>query len=411
MADLQWGTQFYRNRMDTTWAYSGSYNDQPVVIKYHRFFTAQDLSRACERAEAQNRLVDEGIVRLIRHIPQTEGQEYRLTVVLERMQTDLESELSSRKSWGYHWDERELWGYIWTVVQGLAYAQELQVCHRNIQPDTLFLSFGNILKISNFGKARISDITVSVQSTDIPYYASPELKASLMSHSPIPDFNPYQSDVYSLGLVLLQMIVLSPSPELCSCAVSQTATSELVAALPVSSSLQSLLGEMLQVQGRMDFLQLRTYVTGRLASVEASVPQAEDYSTPDGDLDPTVLLWMLHDVEVLQTALELTFKRNIGLNFICTIDLTCAICQKHYTVDTGRARDEESYFVCEEKCREEAVRQEKTFSQSQKEQMRVKKQPKVCKNPLVRRKLKLRFPPKARPANPRFSSRIALHKP
>ena len=403
MADLQWGEQFYRNYMGTTSAYTGFYNGQPVVLKHHRFLTSKDLSRACERAEAQNRLVHEGIVRLICHFSLTEKQEYGLTVVLERMKTDLGSEMSSRKSWRYGWDERELWGYVWTLVHALAYAQEQQVCHRNIQPDNLFLSSADTMKISNFNKAKVSDVTVTVQSTEIPYYASPELKASLMSHSEVPDFNPYQSDVYSLGLVLLQMVLLSPSPELGIREELETATNDLITGLPVSDCLKSLLGEMLRVQRRMDFLQLRTYVTGLFASAEPAVllvePQDES-TTLDGDLDPTILKWMLNDTDDLQSVLELTFKRNIDLHFTCTIELTCAICEKHFTVDSGNARNEESYLVCGEKCREAAIQQEKTFNQAHGQSARVKQQlsPKVRKVPLVRPKLRVRFPLRTQPA-------------
>jgi serine/threonine protein kinase len=419
MAGLQWEARFYRNRMDTTWAYTGHYNDQPVVIKHSRFFTSNDLQKACERAEAQSRLVDDGIVRLLTYFLQTDNEDYRLTTVLDCMRTDLESELSLRSTRGCHWTEEQIWWYIWTLVHGLAYAQEQQVCHRNIQPDNLFFSSGDLMKISNFGKAKVSDITVSVQMTDIPYYASPELKASLMTHNEICDFNPYQSDVYSLGVVLLQMTKLSKSPELCSWAVSDTLTTEPISTLYASDALKSLLSEMLKVQSRMDFLQLRGYIEGLCkaeASPEPSLPELNGGSsvTPDGNVDPEFIKWMLHVDTEVQAGLEEAFRHNIALKFICSIENICVVCEKPFTTDITRVKDEESLNICGEVCRNQAIRCEKTISKMQEEGVEVRQQPKPKARKLTsaQMKLKLRLPVRSRPPAPKVPpSKASNRKP
>ena len=419
MAGLQWEARFYRNHMDTTWAYTGHYNGQPVVIKYSRFFTSNDLEKACERAAAQNRLVDDSIVRLLTYFTQTENKEYRLTVVLDCMRTDLETELSLRHTRGCHWTEEQIWWYIWTLVNGLAYAQEQQVCHRNIQPDNLYFSSGDIMKISNFGKARVSDITVSVQMTDIPYYASPELKASLMTHSEISDFNPYQSDVYSLGIVLLQMIKLSKSPELGSWAVSDTLTSEVISALYASNALKSLLSEMLKVQNRMDFLQLRSYIRGLCegaASPEELLPEPKEESsvTPDGKVDPAFIIWMLHEDTEVQAGLEEAFMHNIPLKFICSVENICVVCENPFTVDIARVKDEESFNICGEVCRNQAIMCEKNICKMREEGAEVKQQPKpkARKLSLAQMKQKLRLPVRSRPPAPKVPpSRATNRKP
>lgn len=408
MEELQRGAEFYRNHMWTTSVCRGHYKDQPVVIKYSRFFTSDDLAKACERAEAQSRLENDGIVRLIAHFAQTEREQYWLTAVLESMRTDLESELSLRNTRGCHWTEDQIWGYIWTVVHGLAYAQGQQVCHRNIQPDSLYFSSGDVMKIGNFGKARVSDITVSVQMTDIPYYASPELKACLMTHSEICDFNPYQSDVYSLGLVLLQMIKLSKSPELCSWSVSDALTTEIISSLYVSEVLKSLLCEMLKVQNRIDFLQLHDYIEGLyevVASPEPLLPELKGESsvTPGGNVDSAFIIWMLHVDTEVQAGLEEAFRHNIALKVICSIENICVVCEKHFTRDIARVKDEESLNICGEVCRNQAIMCEKTIRKMQEEGVEVRQQPnpRARKLSSAQKKLKLRVPVRSRPPAPK----------
>lgn len=419
MNGLQWEAWFYRNRMDTTWAYTGHYNDQPVVIKYSRFFTSTDLQKACERAEAQKRLVDEGIVRLLAYFSQTEKEDYRLTVVLDCMRTDLESELNLRYTRGCHWSEEQIWGYIGTLVHGLAYAQEQQVCHRNIEPDNLYFSSGDVVKISNFGKAKVSDITVSVQMTDIPYYASPELKACLRTHSQN-EINPYQSDVYSLGIVLLQMLKLSRSPELCSWEVSDTLTTDLISTLSASNALKSLLSEMLKVHNRMDFLQLRCYINRLLensASPEPEVPELPEIKgetgvTPDGNVDPAFVIWMLHVDSEVQRGLEEAFHHNIPLKVVCSIENVCVVCENPFTRDIARVRDEESLMICGDGCRNQAIRDERTIQKMREAREEAKQQPKPKARRLSSAQRRLRLPRGSRIQAPRVPpSRANNRKP
>ena len=361
MEDIQWGRLLYQNKENTTLVYSGHYSSQPVIIKHQRFLTDTDFTRAWERAEVQSGLEHDGIVRILRYF----GQGREVMVVMESMRTSLEEEIEVRRKRDYYWEEGEIWGFVWMIVHALAYAQERHVCHRNIQPDNLYLSTDNLLKVSNFNKARLHDITTSIHCTSTPYYSSPELKRLLLTTSDSECRNAYESDVYSLGLVVLHMIKLSQSMEFVRMQgeeVLQRDTERIVTDIPTSNAMKGLLMEMLKINGRMDFLSLRAYLVSLYSSPPPDSPEVDpqpsDFPTPTGEPDLDYLLLLLHDPNQLETALLLSFESDLKVTFTVSMQLECNNCCKKYVVDVRKAKNEESYLICGEKCRLEAVRVE-----------------------------------------------------
>lgn len=97
--------------------------------------------------------------------------------------------------------------HIANVADGLDYAHEQGVIHRDIKPHNLILGRDDNLRISDFGLARLSEqpgVTVTGELIGSPLYMSPEQltgKASAVDH---------RTDIYSLGATLYEWITLSP---------------------------------------------------------------------------------------------------------------------------------------------------------------------------------------------------------
>jgi serine/threonine protein kinase len=125
---------------------------------------------------------------------------------------DLEKLIQSKKSSRVNWSELEIFHYLNQLVSALSYMQRNSVCHRDLKPQNIFVDDqGRTLKIGDLGSSRI----VTIESEDdysivgTPLYLSPIVrdayaKSLANGHSRL-NHNPYKSDIYSLGLIMLYM--------------------------------------------------------------------------------------------------------------------------------------------------------------------------------------------------------------
>lgn len=90
------------------------------------------------------------------------------------------------------------------VLQGLAYAHERNVVHRDVKPANILVSVQGDAKVADFGVARYArsvgaaTLTNEGQLIGTPYYMSPELIAG----RPLDG----QSDLFSVGVMLYEML-------------------------------------------------------------------------------------------------------------------------------------------------------------------------------------------------------------
>lgn len=82
------------------------------------------------------------------------------------------------------------------ALAGLAYAHEHRIIHCDIKPENFILFPGNVMKLGDFGFAKISMRTLKASGSGTIDYIAPEQAMGRPK---------FQSDVFSLGLVIYQM--------------------------------------------------------------------------------------------------------------------------------------------------------------------------------------------------------------
>jgi tRNA A-37 threonylcarbamoyl transferase component Bud32 len=100
---------------------------------------------------------------------------------------------------------RESLAVLAQTLAGLAYAHRAGVIHRDIKPSNLMITEGGIVKIMDFGIARVrgsTHMTRAGQALLTPLYASPEqIRGEEVDE---------RSDLYSLGIVFYEMLAGRP---------------------------------------------------------------------------------------------------------------------------------------------------------------------------------------------------------
>lgn len=102
----------------------------------------------------------------------------------------------------YPW--REALHLLCQTAEALEHAHHRGIIHRDIKPQNLMVTPDGVLKVLDFGVARVRDLPSLTQSGFVgsPYYASPE---QILGERVGP-----QSDLYSLGVVLYEMLTGLP---------------------------------------------------------------------------------------------------------------------------------------------------------------------------------------------------------
>jgi len=91
------------------------------------------------------------------------------------------------------------------VLEGVAYAHSRGVIHRDIKPSNIFLTDDHIVKIGDFGIAKVEGIdglTKAGTTLGSPVYSSPEQLLGKETDA--------RTDVYALGITLFEMLTGSP---------------------------------------------------------------------------------------------------------------------------------------------------------------------------------------------------------
>ncbi len=118
-------------------------------------------------------------------------------------------------------------GMVCNVLDALFAAHEMGIVHRDIKPANILLLDNGVVKVTDFGVARIddSDLTQVGDVIGTPSYMSPEAKVGALVDN--------RSDLYSVSLVLFELLTLK---SLRTTKISTFMLSEALAPLEISNS-------------------------------------------------------------------------------------------------------------------------------------------------------------------------------
>ena len=115
---------------------------------------------------------------------------------------DLSRAIANRKETSRFWQENELMRILVQICLALKHVHDQNILHRDLKSQNIFLTNKGIVKLGDFGIAKVLDATDDQAKTQIgtPYYLSPEICESA----------PYgqSSDVWSLGVVTFELMAL-----------------------------------------------------------------------------------------------------------------------------------------------------------------------------------------------------------
>ena len=113
---------------------------------------------------------------------------------------DLSSLIEKRRM--RYFPEHDVISWFIQIALALQYMHEEKILHRDLKTQNIFLTKNNMIKLGDFGIAKVLEGTMEMAKTVIgtPYYMSPEL----FRNQPYS----YKSDIWSLGCVLYELISL-----------------------------------------------------------------------------------------------------------------------------------------------------------------------------------------------------------
>jgi NIMA (never in mitosis gene a)-related kinase 1/4/5 len=101
-------------------------------------------------------------------------------------------------------DEAVVLSLFTQMILAVKHCHEKKILHRDLKCGNVFLTKSGVVKIGDFGIARVLEQTSDFAATVVgtPYYLSPEIVQAN-------EYN-FKTDVWSLGVILYEMCALQP---------------------------------------------------------------------------------------------------------------------------------------------------------------------------------------------------------
>lgn len=117
---------------------------------------------------------------------------------------DLQGKIKGCKESGTTLDESVILNWFTQICLAMKHCHDRKILHRDLKAQNIFLTKNGIIKLGDFGIAKVLSSTVEKAVTIVgtPYYLSPEI----IQNSP---YN-FKSDIWSLGVLLYEMCALKP---------------------------------------------------------------------------------------------------------------------------------------------------------------------------------------------------------
>jgi serine/threonine protein kinase len=209
-----------------------------------------------------------------------------ILIVMERLGYDLSKEIALRRKADYSYTEMELLALLKDLTRVFALLQRLNISHNDIKAENIFvqkLAQGKVVfKVGDFGSAAKAHRWERALS-GTPLYLSPHLKAEYQRFLRTRErreilYDPFKSDVYSLGITLIYLAELACPNDLMDTTYLQDRLQAHLATIRHRyPKLAILMTSMLETDEskRYDFLTLEAQLRGVPGLEESTLPELE----------------------------------------------------------------------------------------------------------------------------------------
>ena len=159
--------------------------------------TREEFEKQLMEIRIQQELMHENIIRIYG----ASRDNGKIQILMEYANSgDLSDLISSRN--GKFFSEEEIIDIFVQMCLAIKYIHDRKIVHRDLKPGNIYLTNKTIIKIGDFGLARMLDHTIDKINTQIgtPYYVAPEILLG----------KPYSfsADMWSLGCILFELCTL-----------------------------------------------------------------------------------------------------------------------------------------------------------------------------------------------------------
>ena len=218
---------------------------RPLLIKVSRLSQVPGSLEIARETGFCTILVHRNLLQLEQHhILQVNHKPY-LVIVSQYAGKLLVRDMGNRKASGKPYNPSELREIVSQIASALQHMKDRNFAHRSVSPYSIFVK-KNQAVLGNFGTiSSLHDMTARSSIEGYAYYSSPAIISANQQGQTEVSHNAYQSDVYSLGITMLEMCVISTGGDFFDHVLSREEIERHIAKLQLPSDLQSILIGML----------------------------------------------------------------------------------------------------------------------------------------------------------------------
>jgi glycogen synthase kinase 3 beta len=93
--------------------------------------------------------------------------------------------------------------YMKQILTGMAFVHKQKICHRDLKPENILMNEEGIVKICDFGSAKLLNESLNTPYIVSRYYRAPELILACSDYSE-------KIDIWAIGCIFAEFLTLRP---------------------------------------------------------------------------------------------------------------------------------------------------------------------------------------------------------